>query len=80
MLAPLAVSVVELPEQMVVFVGLTDITGGGTGLTEKQLAALVPQALDAVTQIFPELSPKLTESVLVPWPDKIVAPAGTVHE
>ena len=56
-LAPLAVSVAELPAQIVVEVGFTNTVGGATGVTDKHEAALAPQAFDAVTQTLPEFVP-----------------------
>ena len=53
----------------------------GTGLTVIvwQLAALNPQALLAVQQMRPEVFPKVTVIDLVPCPETMVAPVGTVH-
>ena len=39
----------------------------------------MPQALPAVTHTVPEAAPKVTVANLVPCPDVIVAPIGTVH-
>ena len=45
------------------------------------LAALVPQLLLAVTLNVPEVNVlvKLTDTEVVPWPLRIVAPVGAVH-
>ena len=53
----------------------------GNGLTTMalQLVELVPQLLPAVTQILPEELPKVTIIEVVPCPDDIDAPDGTVH-
>jgi uncharacterized membrane protein YkgB len=43
------------------------------------LAADVPQALVAVTDIFPEVAPIVTVTLVVPCPAVIVAPVGADH-
>lgn len=48
-------------------------------VTGKQLEPLVPQELDAVTHTLPEDPPKVTEMEVVPCPELITAPAGTVQ-
>jgi hypothetical protein len=48
-------------------------------LTVVQLAALVPQGPEAVTQTLPDVVPKVTEIDDVPCPEFITAPAGTVQ-
>ena len=53
--------------------------GDGSTVTVWQLGKLVPQALPAVTHIVPEVTPKVTVANLVPCPEVILAPAGTVH-
>jgi hypothetical protein len=56
------------------------IVGEGLTVTDKVWAALVPQALPAVTETLPEVAvPQLTVIEVVPWPVLTVAPAGTVH-
>ena len=45
----------------------------------RELAADVPQLLDAVTEIVPELLPVVKVIVVVPCPAVIVEPEGTVH-
>jgi hypothetical protein len=47
--------------------------------TARQLAALVPQVFVAVTQTLPAVVPQFTIIDVVPCPETIVAPAGTVH-
>lgn len=44
-----------------------------------QLGWLVPHELVAVTQICPALDPKVTVSDVVPCPDTMVAPDGTLQ-
>lgn len=44
-----------------------------------QVAVLVPQVFDAVTQMFPPVAPKVTVILVVPCPELMVAPPGTVH-
>jgi hypothetical protein len=53
--------------------------GGVVTVTARQLAALVPHAFEAVTHTLPEVLPKLTVIDVVPCPDAMVAPAGTVQ-
>lgn len=53
--------------------------GGGEITIVKQVAVLVPHEFDAVTQIFPPVAPKVTVMLVVPCPELIVAPDGTVH-
>jgi len=48
-------------------------------LTNKQLAALEPQLLLAVTHTFPAEEPAVTLMEVVPCPLLIVHPAGTVQ-
>ena len=69
------------PAQMVVSFTEKLATGAGQlfTVTEIQDVELVPQELEALTQIFPEVFPKVTIIFVVPCPDEIVAPEGTVH-
>jgi hypothetical protein len=56
---------------------------GVPGSTDKAklLGELVPQELEAVTEIFPfcPKAPEVTVTVVVPCPPVIVHPGGTVH-
>jgi hypothetical protein len=53
----------------------------GTAFRALQAEGLLPQLLFAVTQIFPVENevPKLTVTEVVPCPETIVAPVGTVQ-
>ena len=53
--------------------------GGGAIFIVRQVEELVPQLLDAVTQIVPPVAPKVTEILVVPCPEFIVEPDGAVH-
>ena len=80
--APVAppVNVNVLPAQ--IGLGLADaVTPVGTvfTVTAKVFALLAPQALSAVTDMFPEVEPKVTVIPVVPCPAVMVAPEGTVH-
>ena len=48
-------------------------------LTVMELTGLVPQEFPAVTDTIPPVALKLTEMPVVPWPETIVAPVGTVQ-
>jgi hypothetical protein len=48
-------------------------------VTVSVLSALVPHVLDAVTLMVPPEVPVVTVIVLVPFPELIVQPAGTVQ-
>jgi hypothetical protein len=55
-------------------------TAGAVFIVKAKLAALeVPHVFVAVTEIFPEVEPIVTVAEVVPCPDVIVAPAGTVQ-
>ena len=80
-LAPPALSVTELPAQMVVEEGFAVTAGNAEKVTDWHEDELVPQALEAVTQMAPvALNADTTEIEVVPWPDKIATPEGTVQE
>ena len=49
------------------------------GVIDKQLGALVPQALTEETQILPVALPTVTLIEVVPCPELIVYPPGTVQ-
>jgi hypothetical protein len=55
------------------------VAGIEVTVTAEVWALLVPQVLPAVTVTFPDVVPKLTEIEVVPCPDTMVAPDGTVH-
>jgi hypothetical protein len=47
--------------------------------TKRQLGGLEPQLLPAITQILPEVPPAVIVMVVVPCPEFMTVPAGTVH-
>ena len=47
--------------------------------TANVLAAELPHALEALTDIIPAVVPQFTIAVLVPWPETMVTPVGTNH-
>ncbi len=49
------------------------------GVTALQVNTLQPHPLHALTQIFPEVLPAITVMFVVPCPEVIVQPLGTVH-
>ena len=54
--------------------------GNGFTVIAMVLAVPFPQPFEGVTDKLPELAPvKFTEIAVVPCPDVIVAPLGTVH-
>jgi hypothetical protein len=53
--------------------------GTEPGVTALQVKTLQPQPLHALTQIFPEVLPAITVMFVVPCPELIVQPLGTVH-
>ena len=55
------------------------MVGGALTVTLVLEDALVPQPLDAVTDIDPEADPKVTFMLVVPCPEVMVEPVGTVH-
>ena len=59
--------------------GADGVPGAGLTATVKVDAGLDPHVFDAVTPIFPEEEPKVTEMDVVPWPELITAPAGVVQ-
>jgi hypothetical protein len=69
---------VLLPLQIVV-VPLIEAVGSEFTVTVMQLALLIPQALLAVTHTLPLVLPKVTVMAVVPCPEVIVAPDGTVQ-
>jgi hypothetical protein len=64
----------------VTLVGVKVREGNWCTVTASVCAALLPQALFAVTEIFPEEVPKVTLMLVVPLPELIVEPPGTVQE
>ena len=45
----------------------------------KALARLPPHPFEAVTVMLPALLPAFTKMVVLPWPETIVQPLGTVQ-
>ena len=55
------------------------VVGEAINVIARELAALVPQLLVAVTEILPEEAPKFTRMFVVPCPLVIVEPAGAAQ-
>ena len=55
------------------------VVGEAVIVITRELAALVPQLLVAVTEILPEEAPKFTRMFVVPCPLVIVEPAGAAQ-
>jgi hypothetical protein len=68
---------VELPQLFTI----ASVGAEGCAFTviDKVLALLAPQALLAVTETAPDVEPKVTITLVVPCPDVILAPEGTLH-
>lgn len=78
---PDTVSVLLVPKQVLLFVMLTDVGAVETepSTSQRSLVGLFPQALEAYTSKLKSEVPTVNVIVLVPWPDVIVFPAGTLH-
>ena len=55
------------------------VAGEASGVIAKQENELQPQPLQARTQTFPELPLTVTVIEVVPWPELMVQPPGTVQ-
>jgi hypothetical protein len=55
------------------------VEGSRSGLTARLLERPFPHELDGITLIIPPVLPTVTVMELVPWPDIIVHPDGTIH-
>ena len=64
---------------MVVPVIAPGVAGALTGVTVKHPCGLDPQPLSAVTQILPAVEPTVTLIEVVPCPEFITHPLGTVQ-
>ena len=75
------VSVIEFPVQTGFGVAVADTEAGIPTLSviAEHPAMLVPQVLSAVTHTLPLTVPKFTVMAVVPCPEAIVAPVGTVQ-
>ena len=58
---------------------LVGTEGGVVTVMAKQLGALVPHGPTAETQILPDVTPGVTVTEVVPCPELMVHPAGTVQ-
>ena len=67
------------PEQIVCVRGEFVTSGTGLMVMAMQVLGLMPQVLDALTQRFPPVDPQVTDIELVPCPELMVDPEGTVH-
>ena len=68
-----------MAHKVVVPVIAPGVAGAPFKVIAKVEAALVPQLFVAVTLTLPEVDPKSTVIDVVPWPDTIVAPDGTLQ-
>lgn len=53
--------------------------GGGAMFIVIHVEELLPQVFEAPTQMVPVFEPNVTEMLVVPCPELIVEPDGTVH-
>jgi hypothetical protein len=67
------------PTQIAELAELAVTVGNGLTVKENVVGALVPQVLPAVTVTLPDVEPAATLMLVVPWPELITVPAGTVH-
>jgi hypothetical protein len=78
-LAPPPVNAVEPPIQIALFAEAAVTVGNGLMVNKNVVGELVPQVLPAVTVTLPDVEPAVTLMLVVPWPELITVPAGTVH-
>jgi hypothetical protein len=79
--APVPLKVTDDPAQIVdEGDAVTPTVGKGFTVTANDVAALVPHELLAVTEIFPDVVPKVTVMDAESCPELMTAPEGTVHE
>jgi hypothetical protein len=67
------------PTQIAEFAELAVTVGSGLTVKKNVVGELVPQVLPAVTVTLPDVEPAATLMLVVPWPELITVPAGTVH-
>jgi hypothetical protein len=67
------------PTQIAEFAELAVTVGDGLMVNKNVVGELVPQELLAVTVTLPDIEPAVTLMLVVPWPELITVPAGTVH-
>ena len=67
------------PTQIAEFAELAVTVGNGLMVNKNVVGELVPQVLPAVTVTLPDVEPAVTLMLVVPWPELITVPAGTVH-
>jgi hypothetical protein len=68
-----------LPTQIVPTAAVAVTVGNGLTVSKNVVGELVPQVLPAVTVTLPDVEPAVTLMLVVPWPELITEPAGTVH-
>jgi hypothetical protein len=67
------------PTQIAEFVELAVTVGNALMVNKNVVGELVPQVLPAVTVTLPDVEPAVTLMLVVPCPELITVPAGTVH-
>ena len=79
-MAPVPLNVTDDPAQTVDEGEMVAPTFGyELSVTARAEAALLPHELDGVTEMFPEVDPKVTETDVLFWPELMVAPGGTTQ-
>jgi hypothetical protein len=67
------------PTQIAEFAELAVTVGDGLTVKKNVVGELAPQVFPAVTVTLPDIDPTVTVMLVVPCPELITVPAGTVH-